>query len=209
MAFEGELPDLDSLKMSPGELDLPAPMMSLDLPAPSQDNLVLPNMPTQDSTAKKTVQAKKPAAGKTQTKPAPQKTAVNKVAKQAMPAANKIPLLLGLASIVLLVILTVVMVLFEVPVNAIPDLTLTTYVQGLWLVAGCLFIIAMLQDVKTALLLTGLDIVLLATVFPTLWLILNMPMNPMYFYVIAMIMLIAFVYMPLNLLRPKTITAKA
>jgi len=209
MAFEGELPDLDSLKMSPGELDLPAPMMSLDLPAPSQENQVPPLVPMQDSTAKKQIQAKKPAAGKPQAKQVQQKTVVNKRAKQTMPAMNKVPLLLGLASIVLLVILTIVMILFEVPVNAIPDLTLTTYVQGLWLIVGCFFIIAMLQDVKTALLLTGLDIVLLATIFPTLWLILNMPMNPMYFFVIGMIMLIAFVHMPLNLMRPKIITAKA
>lgn len=210
MAFEGELPDVDMLKVSPGELDLPAPMMSLDLPAPDQDNKATPAVPAPQAGAKKPALAKKPAAGKPQGKPAPQKAAVaKKPAAQVKLTGDTVHLLLSLASIILLVIITVVMVLFEVPVNAMPELNLTTYVQALWLLVGCFFIVAMLQDIKTALMLTGIDIVLLATVFPTLWLLLNMPMNPMYFFVIGLIMLLACVYMPLNILRPKALPARA
>ncbi len=209
MALEGELPDVDMLKMSPGELDLPAPMMSLDLPAPSQENIQQPAAQAPQAAAKKQAQpAAKKAAAKPQAKPAPQKAA-GKAAKPAIASGSTVPLLLSLASIVLLVIVTGVMILFEVPVNAMPELNLTTYVQALWLLVGCFFIVAMLQDLKTALLLTGLDIVLLATIFPTLWLLLNMPMNPMYFFAIGMIMLLACVYVPLNMLRPKTVPAKA
>lgn len=210
MALDGELPDVDMLKMSPGELDLPAPLMSLDLPAPSQDNIQQPATPAPQAAAKKPAQgaAAKKTAAKPQAKPALQK-AGNKAARPAISPGSTIPLLLSLASIILLVIVTAVMILFEVPVNAMPELNLTTYVQALWLLVGCFFIVAMLQDLKTALLLTGLDIVLLATIFPTLWLLLNMPMNPMYFFVIGMIMLLACVYMPLNMLRPKTFSAKA
>ena len=210
MAFEGELPDVDMLKMSPGELDLPAPMMSLDLPAPDQDNKATPAAPASQAAAKKPVPARKPAAGKPQGKPAPQKAVVaKKPAAQMKLTGDTVHLLLSLVSIILLVIITVVMVLFEVPVNAMPELNLTTYVQALWLLVGCFFIVAMLQDIKTALMLTGINIVLLATVFPTLWLLLNMPMNPMYFFVIGLIMLLACVYMPLNMLRPKALPVKA
>ncbi|WP_424359496.1 hypothetical protein [Methanocella sp. MCL-LM] len=210
MAFEGELPDVDMLKMSPGELDLPAPMMSLDLPAPDQDTKATPVAPAPQAAAKKPAPAGKPAAGKPQGKPAPQKAAVaKKPAAQVKLTGDTVHLLLSLVSIILLVIISVVMVLFEVPVNAMPELNLTTYVQALWLLVGCFFIVAMLQDIKTALMLTGIDIVLLVTVFPTLWLLLNMPMNPMYFFVIGLIMLLACVYMPLNMLRPKALPARA
>lgn len=211
MAFEGELPDVDMLKMSPGELDLPAPMMSLDLPAPDQESKATPVAPALQKPAKAPAPAKKQAAAKQQGKPAPQKTATvaKKPGAPVKLTGDAVHLLLSLASIILLVIITVVMVLFEVPVNAVPELNLTTYVQALWLLVGCFFIVAMLQDIKTALMLTGLDIVLLVTVFPTLWLLLNMPMNPMYFFVIGLIMLLACVYMPLNLLRPKALPVKA
>jgi hypothetical protein len=46
--------------------------------------------------------------------------------------------------------------------------------------------------------LTGIDLVMLATVFPTLWLLLDTPMNPLYFFVIGMIVLLALVTLPLN-----------
>lgn len=210
MAYEGELPDVDLLKVSSGELDLPAPMMSLDLPAPDQDKQTQ-SAPAPQAPAKKPAPpAKKPVAAKVQGKPAPQKAAAaNKAGTPVKFAGDMVHLLLGLASIILLVIVTAVMILFEVPVNATPELTLTTYVQGLWLLVGCVFIIAMLLDIKTALLLTGLDIVLLATVFPTLWLILNMPLNPMYFFVIGLIMLLACVYLPLNILRPNALPGRS
>jgi len=205
MANDGELPDVDMLKVSPGDLDLPALDLSLDLPAPS------------DTQAPQSLAAAKPAAAKGHVTVAKKPSQAPKqgkapTAKPAAAASNSstMPLLLSLISIILLIVVAAVMIVFEVPVNSIPDLTLTTYVQGLWLVVGCFFIVAMLQDIRTALMITGLNIVLLATVFPTLWLIMDMPMNPMYFFVLGMILLIAGVLMPMNLLRPKAATpAKA
>lgn len=205
MAYEGELPDVDLLKMTPGELDLPGPTLSLDLPGPGLDLPVPPAASTGQTAAKKAAPGKKPVAAK----PQAQKAAPKKAASKTAPRGDTMQLVLGLASIVLLVIVAGVLLLFEVPVNTIPDLTLLTYVQALWLLLGCLFIVAMLLDIKTALMLTGADLVLMATVFPTLWLLLNMPMNPLYFFVIGLIMLLAFVYLPLNLLRPKAAGAAA
>ncbi|HMK47083.1 MAG TPA: hypothetical protein VK436_10700 [Methanocella sp.] len=212
MAIDGELPDLDDLKMPSGDLELPH-LTSLDLPAPSGElapPAAAPVIPTEPSIKKPQQQAKKPAAttaARSQPKPSSAKQKTEK--KPAGPSASGTPLALNILSVALLIVIAGVMIIFEVPINAVPDLTLTTYVQGLWLLAGCFFIIAMLQDFRTALLLTGLNVVLLATVFPTLWLLLNMPMNPMYFFVIGMIMLLAFVYTPLSVLRPKMPPVKA
>jgi hypothetical protein len=118
-----------------------------------------------------------------------------------LPAGAMLPILLNVLSIIILLVITGIMYVFEVPVNAVPDLTLTTYVQSLWLVIGCLLVVAMLEDIRTALILTGIDLAMLATVFPTLWLLLDMPMNPMYFFVIGLIVLLALVALPLNVVK--------
>jgi|AGTN01.2.fsa_nt_gi hypothetical protein len=117
---------------------------------------------------------------------------------QRLPRAAVLPVSLNALSIVILFFLTGILFLFEVPINVVPDLTLTTYVQSLWLVVGCLIIVAMLQDIKTALVLIGIDLAMIATIFPTLWLLLELPMNPMYLFVIGMIVLLALVVVPLN-----------
>jgi hypothetical protein len=111
--------------------------------------------------------------------------------------------MLNVLSIIILLVIAGIMYVFEVPVNAVPDLTLTTYVQSLWLVIGCLFVVAMLEDIRTALILTGIDLAMLATVFPTLWLLLDMPMNPMYFFIIGFIVLLALVSLPLSVVKSR------
>jgi hypothetical protein len=118
-----------------------------------------------------------------------------------LPAGAMLPVLLNVLSIIILLVIAGFMYVFEVPVNAVPDLTLTTYVQSLWLVIGCLFVVAMLEDIRTALILTGIDLAMLATVFPTLWLLLDTPMNPMYFFVIGLIVLLALVALPLSVVK--------
>lgn len=122
---------------------------------------------------------------------------------QRLPRAAVLPVSLNALSIVILFFLTGILFLFEVPINAVPDLTLTTYVQSLWLVVGCLIIVAMLQDIKTALVLIGIDLAMIATIFPTLWLLMELPMNPMYLFVIGMIVLLALVVVPLNVTKAR------
>lgn len=202
----GELPDID-MKMPSNDLDLP-PMLDLDLPAPALDGLPSPAPAKAAPPAKKPEQVKKVANGKAPAKPQ-QKLAVKAGGKKIKaPSRSSMQLIMGVISIVLLSIIAAVMVLLEVPVNVIPELTLTTYVQSLWLLVGCFFIVTILQDIKTALMLTGLDIALLATIFPTLWLLLDMQMNPLYFFVMGMIVLLALVYLPLSILREKKAPAK-
>ena len=97
--------------------------------------------------------------------------------------------MLDILCIVLLLVIIAFMYLFNVPINAVPDLSLTTYVQSLWLIVGCFFVVAMLNDLRSALILTGLDIAMLLTISPTLMLLMNTPMNPMYFFVMGIIVL--------------------
>lgn len=205
------------LSMPSMDLGLPEPTLNLDGGDPSAFNLSdlkfdapmgLPgSSPGQGDTAAADKKADKKAGKKKQKpeKPAQKPKAPKpKKARPAMPrlsAGALLPVILTVLSIILLLFIGGIMYVFEVPINAVPDLTLTTYVQSLWLVIGCLFIIAMLQDLRTALIVTGVDIAMLATVFPTLWLLLDTPMNPMYFFVTGMIVLLALVILPLNLAK--------
>lgn len=200
MVNEGELPDID-MKM-PLDFDLGA-KLDLDLPSPTMD--FPPMAPAAPAPAQSPATAKKPAPASPASKPAATKAKPAKPVKQKAEKGTSVngislPLVMNLLSVFLLVVIAGIMFVFEVPINVVPDLTLTTYVQSLWLAAGCFFVVAMLQDFKTALILTGVDALLLISVFPTLWLLMGMPMNPMYFFVMGMIALLAFVYLPLNLL---------
>jgi hypothetical protein len=221
MGNEGNAPDFD-MKIPSLDLDLPEPTLNPgggDISQPiSLDDLKfdgLLDLPGSTSEQYEAVETEQPA-GKKAGKKAPKAPKAPKVKKPgavkqkaAMPklprfsAGAMLPVLLNVLSIVILLVIAGIMVLFEVPVNVVPDLTLTTYVQSLWLVIGCLFVVAMLQDIKTALLMTGIDIAMLATVFPTLWLLLDTPMNPLYFFVIGMIVLMALVVLPLNVSKAR------
>jgi hypothetical protein len=197
MVNEGELPEVD-MKLPPMELDFPAPKLDLDLPAPGLDFPQAQLPPLSPSTA--AAQAKKPQAAKPEAKAKPAK---QKAAGHPATKGGSLQLVLGIISIFFLAAIAAIMFVFEVPVNVVPELTLTTYVQGLWVAVGCFFVVAMLQDVKAALMLTGANIAMLVSIFPTLWLLLDMPMNPMYFFVMGMIALLAFVYLPLGVLGTK------
>ena len=193
MANVGELPDVD-LKMPPLELEFPgAPdldLPGLELPSPAL-------APAQEASAPKPAPKMPPVEDEVPAEVVAQPIGQKKAGSVSL------SLLLNLLSIILLIVIAGIMYAFEVPVNAVPDLSLATYVQAIWLLAGCFFVVAMLHDLKAALIITGIDILLLLTVFPTLWLLLDAPMNPLYFFVMGMIALLTFVYMPLNLLGPR------
>ncbi|MCD1293752.1 hypothetical protein CUJ83_01920 [Methanocella sp. CWC-04] len=194
MASNNDLPDI-GLDMSAGDLDLPAPDLSLDLPSP-QDIDVGP--------VSKPVQA--PARPAISKKAAPVKRPAKKTARPSSSILASIGL--ELISITLLLVFMVIMYFFGVPLDVLPSLSLISYVQCMWLLLGCFFVVAMLQDFKTALMLTGIDFVILATIFPTLWLLFDMRMNPMYFFVLTLMILLAFVYVPVNIKQSKK-TGKA
>ncbi len=216
MGNEGKGTDFD-LSMPSMDLGLPEPTLNLDGGDSSAFSLSdlkfdapmdLPgSSPGQSGTAASDKKAGKKADKKKQKpeKPAKKpKAAKPKKVRPAMPRLSPgalLPVILTVLSIIILLVMCGIMYLFEVPINAVPDLTLTTYVQSLWLLVGCLFVITMLQDLRTALIVTGVDIAMLATVFPTLWLLLDTPMNPMYFFVTGMIVLLALVILPLNLAK--------
>jgi hypothetical protein len=232
MGNEGSTPDFD-LKMPSLDLDLPEPTLNLDGPGGAPDlsmsELKLdtpldlpgsgpaPEAATNSGKAgKKDKKANKKADKKAdkkavKKKPKPEKKPKAPRPKMSMPKLPKLPVaaLQNVLTIVILLVIGGIMYLFEVPINQVPDLSLTTYVQSLWLIIGCLFILAMLQDIKTALILTGIDIAMLATVFPTLWLLLDTPMNPLYFFVAGMIVLLALVVLPLNLAKARKLTTSA
>jgi cation transport ATPase len=223
MGNEGSTPDFD-LKMPSLDLDLPEPTLNLDGPGGAPDlsmselkldtPLDLPGSGPAPKAAtnggkagKKDKKANKKAdkkADKNADKKKPKPEKKPKAPRQKM-SVPKLPIaaMQNILTIVILLVIGGVMYLFEVPVNQVPDLTLTTYVQSLWLIIGCLFIMAMLLDIKTALIVTGIDIAMLATVFPTLWLLLDTPMNPLYFFVAGMIVLLSLVVLPLNLAKTK------
>lgn len=221
MGNEGNGTDFN-LAMPSLDLDLPEPTLNLG-GDPSALNLAdlkldapldLPgSSPGPDSTTASDKKAGK-KAGKKKQKPA--KTPKVPKPKKARPAQPRmapgalLPVILTVLSIIILLFICGIMYVFEVPINAVPDLTLTTYVQSLWLIVGCLFVVSMLHDLRTALIVTGVDIAMLATVFPTLWLLLDTPMNPMYFFVTGMVVLLALVILPLNLAKVrKPTTGKA
>jgi hypothetical protein len=208
MGNEGNAPDFD-LQMP--SLDLPEPTLNLGDGGPSAFGVADLKLDAPlDLPGSSPVPGGKAASGK----PADKKTGKKKEKPVKKPKAARpkragpglprlstgalLPVVLNVLSIVILLVIAGIMYIFEVPVNAVPDLTLATYVQSLWLVVGCLFVVAMLQDVKTALIVTGIDLVMLATIFPTLWLLLDTPMNPMYFFVTGMVVLLALVTLPLN-----------
>jgi hypothetical protein len=199
MANEGELPDLD-MKMPSLDLELPEPTLSLDIPDLNLDALA--DMPAVSPAPKGATPAGKPAA-----KPAGKQKMVKVKSKKpgnGLPgglSAIMLPVMLDIICIVLLLVIIAFMYLFNVPINAVPDMSLTTYVQSLWLIVGCFFVVAMLHDLKMALILTGLDIAMLITLFPTLLLLMNTPMNPMYFFVMGMIVLQLIIAMPLSVIN--------
>ena len=222
MGNEGSAPGLD---FSMPSLDLPEPTLGLDGPGGAPDlnmsdlkldaPLELPGSGPAPEAAIETKAVKKAGKKAEKKKPKPEKKP--KAARPKMsapklprlPAGAVLPLLLNVFSMVLLLFIGGIMYLFEVPLNAVPDLSLTTYVQSIWLIVGCLVVVAMLQDLRTALIMTGIDIAMLATVFPTLWLLLDTPMNPLYFYVAGMIVLLALVVLPLNLAKARKPAAAA
>jgi len=175
------------------DLKLDAP---LDLPGSGESGAASAGKAGKKAGKKEKAEKKKPEKKPKAPKP---KRAGPKMPR--LPAGAMLPILLNVLSIIILLVLAGIMYVFEVPVNAVPDLTLTTYVQSLWLVIGCLFVVAMLQDIRTALILTGVDLAMLVTVFPTLWLLLDLPMNPMYFFVIGLIVLLALVSLPLSVVK--------
>ena len=186
MVNNNELPDL-GLEMSPAELDLPAPDAILDLPPLQQEPPVpVPHAPRMSAAAA-------PAAC---VKPRPQKA-------KAPGKRRKKSIKLEVITIGILAFFMAIMFVLRVPLDGIPALSLTSYVQGAWLLLGCIFIISMLQDWKTAMVFTVIDFLILLTVFPTLWLVADMRMNPMYFFVLTLILLIAFIYVPINTLRAR------
>ncbi len=199
MANEGELPDLD-MKMPSLDLELPEPTLSLDIPDLNLDALA--DMPAVSPAPKGA-----PLAGKPSAKPAGKQKKVKVKSKKpgnGLPgglSAILLPVMLDILCIVLLLVIIAFMYLFNVPINAVPDMSLTTYVQSLWLIVGCFFVVAMLHDLKMALILTGLDIAMLITLFPTLLLLMNTPMNPMYFFVMGMIVLQLIIAMPLSVIN--------
>ncbi len=194
------------MKMPSLDLELPEPTLSLDIP---DLNLDAPaDMPAVSPAPKGAPQAGKPSA-----KPAKQKKVKvkSKKAGAGLPgglSAILLPVVLDVLCIVLLLVIIAFMYLFNVPINAVPDLSLTTYVQSLWLVVGCFFVVAMLHDLKMALILTGLDIAMLFTIFPTLMLLLNTPMNPLYFFVMGMIVLQIVIAMPLSVISSRKVANK-
>lgn len=204
MANAGELPDLD-LKMPSMDLELPEPTLNLDIPDLSM------SAPAGMPAAAPAPNAA-PSAGKPAAKPAGNgKKGKGKGKKSgAMPGSSgaMLPVVLNILSIVLLLIILAIMYFFSVPVNALPELSLTTYVQGLWLLVGCFFVVAMLHDLKMALILTGVDIAMLITVFPTLMLLMGTPMNPLYFFVLGMIVLQLVVSIPLNVISTRKLATK-
>jgi cation transport ATPase len=187
MSINNELPDIGP-EISPANLDLPAPDMALDLPPPtSEPSISLQGKGTASEKAKRQEKAidKKPSKPKK---------------RQAFNLAS---IQLEVVSIGILIVFLIIMFILDVPLDIIPSFTLLTYVQAIWLFLGCFFVMAMLQDIKSAAALTGIDIAIMATLFPTLWLLFDMRMNPLYFFVLTLIMLIAFIYIPLNLIKAK------
>lgn len=172
------------------ELDLQMPQVSLDLPPPQSEPAVTQNSPAT---------AKPGPVRKAGTSPIKQRKGARKENAQGGLA----PIQLELISIGLLAIFMLIMFIMGIPVDKLPSLSLSSYVQCMWLLLGCLFVVAMLQNFKAALVLTGIDFVMMASLFPTLWLIFNMRMNPMYFFVLTLILLLAFVYIPVQLVRAK------
>lgn len=216
MDFDLEIPSLD----------LPEPTLDTDgldplsaLNATDLELDALQDMPVSGTGSEETATNGKPAGRKEgkmadrKNHPAKKpKAARPKIAMPKMPRLPRLPrlstgammpVLLDVLSIIILLFIGGIMYLLEVPLNAVPDLSLTTYVQGIWLIIGCLLVVAILQNVRMALVLTGIDIAMLATIFPTLWLLLNTPMNPLYFFVLGMIVLLAMVSLPLNVAKAR------
>jgi len=186
-----------STQLNLNDLKLDAP---LDLPGSGQNGAESAGRAGKKADKKAGKKAEKTKPEKKPKAPKPPRAA-RKLPR--LPAGAILPVLLNVLSIVILLVIAGIMYVFEVPVNAVPDLTLATYVQSLWLVIGCLFVVAMLEDIRTALILTGVDLAMLATVFPTLWLLLDMPMNPMYFFVIGLVLLLALVALPLSVVKAR------
>ncbi len=204
MANEGELPDLD-MKMP--SLDLELPELSLDLPDLQLD------APADTSAASPAPKGASPAGKPSEKKAAKQKKVKVKAKKSGAGVPGglvvaMLPAVLDILSIVLLLVIVAIMYVFNVPVNMMPELSLTTYVQSLWLVVGCFCVVAMLHDTRMALILTGLDIAMLLTVFPTLMLLMDTPMNPMYFFVMGMVVLQLVIAMPLSVISSRKGTNK-
>jgi hypothetical protein len=182
----------DSSALNLADLKLDAP---LDPPgtSPGQGDAAASDKKAGKKADKKKQKPTKPAKKPRAPKPKKARPALPRLSAGALP-----PVIPTVMSIIILLFICGIMYVFEVPINAVPDLTLTTYVQSLWLIVGCLFVLTMLHDPRTALIVTGVDIAMPATVFPTLWLLLDTPMNPMYFFVTGMIVLLALVILPPN-----------
>ncbi|MCM1566358.1 MAG: hypothetical protein NC238_10495 [Dehalobacter sp.] len=208
MANAGELPDLD-LKMPSLDLELPEPTLNLDIPDIGMGAPAGMPMPGAAPAPNEV-----PPAGKQAAKPAGKPGKGNGKGKKSGtgrpvgPSGNRLSIVLNVICVVLLLGIVVVMYVFNVPVNMVPDLSLTTYVQSLWLLIGCFFVVAMLHDLKMGLILTGLDIAMLITIFPTIWLLMDTPMNPMYFFVMGMVVLQLVIALPLGIINARKQPAK-
>jgi len=224
VAKEGELPGAD-LVPPPPEAELAMPP-TLDLPGPSGTlaNLDLPEIkldapldmpppaPEPAAAPKAAPPAGKPSGGKKPAgKPPKARTGAAAPGRRGLPRVLRdaqFPVLLIMVNILLLLAIMGIMPLFGIAANVVPDLTLDAYVEGLWLAVGCFVVVALLNDVRTALVFTGIDLVMLVTIFPTLWLLLGTPMSPMYFYVLGLIAMLAFVALPQKVLKSRRAAIK-
>jgi hypothetical protein len=195
MAPSIDLPDVGP-EIKPSDMELPPPTLELDLPPLSQDEgpQEAPQFQARPQSQSQAPRAR--AAVK-----APQKNRKNKGVLSSIK--------LEIVSIALLVVFMALMYFLGLTIDEIPSMTLVTYVESIWLLLGCFFVVGMLQDYKTALALIGVDGLMIVSVFPTLWLLFDMRINPMYFFVLTLIMLLAFVYIPIRLIRNRKPAAKA